>query len=359
MNLTKKLQNYYQRAYRMEHFPSLKEVIFSKKKKVMYCGFLGDGNYGDELVYASTKKLHSNLILIPIKKHMPLYLHAWLFLKWKNISGVVIGGGTLIKLRLENHELIIKLLKNGRPLFIHGAGATEFNRALEFWKTVLSFKTFGGVRGPLSVLNNKNNFNTKSIAIGDAAFALFHESIVENRNSSSKRIVVNYGVHVYNSDLNLSRNEIEIFLRNKIENGYEISFLPLHNIDIKLGIKLKRKIPEIILLDIPKNFKEAVSCLSDSCFAIGERLHFNIIALMSECPFVSINYDKKHEDFLISCKTSFAGFSIKDLSSSKIENVYNNKELLFNWNKIKEILNYYKKHQEKQANLYFEELNKR
>jgi hypothetical protein len=56
--------------------------------------------------------------------------------------------------------------------------------------------------------------------------------------------------------------------------------------------------------------------------------------MLANCPFLSINYDKKHEDFLYSCDAAFAGISIEEVSSSSITTFFDNRAELFDWDAI-------------------------
>jgi hypothetical protein len=353
MNFIKKIKNYYKRAYQMGHFPSTIQILFSKKKKVFYCGFLGDGNYGDELVYQAAIKLHSSLILIPIKRHMPLILRLGVRIFSQSISGVVIGGGTLIRGDIEENLFVLKLIKKGKPVFLHGTGVSEKIAALNFWNEILGLKPIGGVRGPLSVKNINNNFNLEFPVIGDAAFSLYDSKYLNEKSLSSKQILINLGTHVFNSNLVASRTEIELFINTYIQKGFKVCYLPLHTIDEKLGFDLKNKYPDVKMLKIPENYKEAISHFEKSTFAIGERLHFNVLSLLGGCPFLSINYDKKHEDFLMSCDVSFAGIAINEVSLKTIVSFYENKDLLFNWKAINLSLNNLKIKQDIAAEDFF------
>ncbi len=96
MNIINKFIAYYKVSYLSGNFPSLLSILLSNKRVLIYYGFLGDKNFGDELVFESAKKLFSSSILLPVRKRMPIHLAIFARLCKKRVSGLVIGGGTLI-----------------------------------------------------------------------------------------------------------------------------------------------------------------------------------------------------------------------------------------------------------------------
>src|SRR3954468_17291416 len=95
MRLLHKIRSYYKIAYTMDHFPSIIKLLLTNKKIFAYYGFLGDGNFGDELVFESCKKLFNPHILVPLRKRMPLSMILFTRIFKNRFSGIVIGGGTL------------------------------------------------------------------------------------------------------------------------------------------------------------------------------------------------------------------------------------------------------------------------
>ena len=332
----------------MGHFPSLIEILFSKKKVMLYVGSLGDGNFGDELVYKATKSLNVSLCIIPIQRHMPILLKMGSFIFWKRIDGVIIGGGTLISSIPVTNNFILKLVNAGKPVFFHGTGVGEIIGANSYWKKIFTTKYFGGVRGPLSVTHVLNNLDTSTKTIGDAAFCLFEGSQYKDV-SKKNSILINFGTHLNYPAQIKYRKEVELFAKKYVEKGFRLFFLPMHGIDIILGQNLKKEIPELVVLNIPKEYDEAIAHFKSCNFAIGERLHFNILSLMGGCPFVSINYDKKHIDFLESCDMSNAGFSMEEISLAQLNDFFENKIKLIDWESVDEKLRFFKAKQREEV----------
>jgi polysaccharide pyruvyl transferase WcaK-like protein len=345
-----KIINYYNIAYRKKHFPSILDVLFSKRKIVAYYGFLGDGNLGDELVYEAIKKMCPSIILFPIKKHTPILLRIYKNIFYNRFSGVIIGGGTQSTFNKPEFHILLELCKNDKPLFVHGTGVYIKKYQSNQWAEILKNKNYyGGVRGPLS----KDKINIP--VIGDAAISLF--KCEYKHVYKKKKIIINFGTHHYYEQSKQSRRMILNFICNLIiKENYDIYFLPFHSIDEKIGEKISKENPTIKLLDIPKNSENVFKIFEDAVFAIGERLHFNIVSLMCRCPFVSINYDEKHEDFLSSVDMNEVGVKMEDLTISKLAKIFHHRDELFDWEKIEKEMEQFKNIQIKNKNKFLSRL---
>lgn len=326
MRLTNKIINYYNIAYRTDHFPSWSELFFTRKKVFAYYGFLGDKNFGDELVYESARKLFHPHLLLPVRKQMPLYVKLYKRYYKHKISGLVIGGGTLIG-PLWEREFFESLVANEIPVYVHGTGVHEKIACADGWKNILKSKVYGGVRGPLSIKNLQPLFSAQ--IAGDAAFGIFETAAMADKKIS-KKILINIGTHQQFSGQDKSRVYFEQFIEHLLNNGYDLSFLPLHSIDVEAGNELRKKFPAIHMLHVPEKFEETVSIFRDYTFAIGERLHFVVMAMLTGTPFISVNYAKKHEDLLESVQLSKAGLQPENVSLEKLIEAFNNRQQ-FNW----------------------------
>lgn len=314
MEYVRKFNNYFKDAYLLNHFPSIFELIFSGKKVFGYYGFLGDNNFGDELVFESAKSLFAPDLLFPLKKRMPLS-HMLYFKFFKNmISGVVIGGGTLVGTNFYYYDKYFDyLIKSGKPIYLHGTGVGDSKTINKGWRILFRKKKYGGIRGPLSK-SKLNEFKISSNIVGDAAFGMISVNQKVLDRKSDNKVLINLGTHHNFKGEENSRNEFNKFVEYLVKNGFQVLFLPFHKIDVKQGIKLRSLYPEIILLNIPKSYSEAFKIFQDSKFAVGERLHFSVMAVLAGCPFRSINYSRKHEDFLASLNIRHLGFNPNKIS---------------------------------------------
>jgi polysaccharide pyruvyl transferase WcaK-like protein len=304
MNLITKTKYFYTSAYKMGHFPSLLTLLFSKKRIFVYYGFLGDNNYGDELVYEATKEIFKSHILVPVRRRMPIALRLYLTLRKENIAGIVVGGGTLISKFMEA-DFYKSLVQMNKPVYLHGTGVHAEIKDKKTWSIILDKGFFGGVRGPLSVKNLKVIAAPVKI-MGDAAFGI-DSPLKIVKNGESRKVLINLGTHAPYEGQDFFRHEFNSFIEHLFLHHYEVCYLPFHAIDLALGLELKKTYPNIQILEQPVGFNECSLLFSDAIFAIGERLHFVVMALMTSTPFTSINYAKKHDDLLLSLSLAQQG----------------------------------------------------
>jgi len=341
MKLIRKVQHYYKRAYSMGHYPSLKSVMFTDKKIFVYYGFLGDNNYGDELVYHATKALFEKDILLPVSRYMPILLRLFVSLNKSKISGIAVGGGTLVG-RFNMAAFFEDLVISGKSVYMHGTGVKEVIGEQNAWSKVLSRGNFGGVRGPMSVQNIAVIKKEMKI-VGDAAFALFSDSTFKDRGDN-KKVLINLGTHASYHGQEFFRKEFKEFITFLIGDGYVVNYLPFHEIDLELGNELKKEFAEINILKQPDGFEACAELFADCTFAIGERLHFTVMAVMTKSPFISINYAKKHEDLLLSLDIPEAGLSPDLASLTKIKDAFI-KRKDFEWTTVRKLMIDYKDRQ--------------
>jgi polysaccharide pyruvyl transferase WcaK-like protein len=326
--IIKKFLKFYKSAYKMGHFPGFFEIFYTNKKVFAYYGYLGDNNFGDELVFEAAKKIFEPNILLPVRKFMPLSLKVFCFLFKSKFAGVVIGGGTLIGPFWEQ-QFFLSLMKLNKKVYVHGTGVHKHIDCPKEWAQVFSNDVYGGVRGYLSKDNLAPIYPNVKI-MGDAAFAFFEKAHWDQHNGERKSILINIGTHFSYEGEDFSRNELRKFIKSVIGEGYTVKFLPLHLIDNKLGIKLKSEFPDIVLLDQPDNFINALHLFQDCSFAVGERLHFTVMAVLGKIPFVSLNYGKKHEDLLNSVELSHAGLIPEKFSLDILNDLFYSRST-FNW----------------------------
>lgn len=305
MKLLRKLNKYYKEAYQLGHFPPTSSLV-SSQRKFAYYGFLGDENYGDELVFDAARHIFAPDVLIPIRRTMPPEFALFAKMTPEKFAGIVVGGGTIIGPSFYEHAYFLKLAAMGKPVYMHGTGIYKVSTWHESWKTLLKTPAFGGVRGPNSMATFAE-YQPQVQAAGDAAFAYFDRKAVRDPKSRSKTVLINLGTHKAFEGIENSRAVFEQFLAHLIASGAELHFLPCHAIDIELAQELQKRFPAIRVLSIPKSFEEAAQHFRNAAFAIGERLHFVATAIMAGCPFLSINYAKKHADLLTSVRLSGAG----------------------------------------------------
>ena len=320
--IVNKIKRYYQQAYKSSFYPSFSELYFSKKSIIAYYGFLGDQNFGDEWVHQAAKQLFADQTLLPIQRMMPIRgLIIKTFLSHK-IKGIVIGGGTLIGPKFWFEEFVGLKAKN-KPLFVHGTGVHKLPDFNKNWNIMLKDGFFGGLRG-LSSIKNLAEQKLSAIAVGDAAFAMFSRN--PNLKRAGNKVLINLGTHVPYKGEEKVRFAIKTFIGYLINNGYQPVFYPFHSEDITQANKLKEEFPQIQILDIPAYYEQVEKVFEQAIFAVGERLHFSVMAMMSGCPNYAINYDTKHYDMLESLDSEDFGHSPDMTNFDDIKQTFENRE---------------------------------
>lgn len=317
-----KIKKYYIQAYKSSFYPSFSELFFSKKNIVAYYGFLGDKNFGDEWVHQAAKQLFAEHTLLPIQRMMPIRGILIKTLFNHKIKGIVIGGGTLIGPKFWFEEFVALKIKN-KPLFLHGTGVHKLPDFNKNWQIMLKDGFFGGVRGYSSVKNLAEE-ELSATAVGDAAFAMFSRNPDLKRNGN--KVLINLGTHVPYNGEDKVRSAIRTFIAYLIDNKYQPVFYPFHSEDIEQANKLKVQFPQIQILGIPSYYHEVVEVFEEAIFAVGERLHFSVMAMMSGCPNYAINYDTKHYDMLESLQAEDFGHSPEVTNFDDIKNTFENRE---------------------------------
>ncbi len=346
MGIIGKLATYYEAAYRLGHFPSSR-VLFTKQKIFAYYGFLGDRNFGDELAFQSAKQLFHPDILLPVRRRMPAHFAVFAHACKSRFSGLVIGGGTLIGPSFYDRSFFESLIAMQKPVYLHGTGVQRMAVWNPGWKRLLGEKFYGGVRGPVSAGNASECKEGIRIA-GDAAFFLFGAERPRGDETGRKTVLINCGTHSRFDGQRESRSAIEEFATAAIKMGAEVQFLPCHFVDVDLGREIQRRHPAITLLDIPKGYSEAHEHFRKAVFAVGERLHFTAMAILSGCPLLSINYAAKHEDMLSSVGLSSSGVSPEELSAERIQEAFDARGT-FDWDRVFSRINELKMFQQKEA----------
>lgn len=344
-----KLASYVNEAYRRGHFPPTR-ALFTRRKILAYYGFLGDGNFGDELVFEAAKRLFEPNILLLIKRRMPLHLAAWARIFERRFDGIVIAGGTLLGKSFYERSFFLHLIRSGKPIYMHGTGIGARDTWNSGWCEVMERRVWGGVRGPLSV-RNAAEFEEKLHVVGDAAFSLFRSELVSESEVKGSTVLINLGAHYPFDDLATSRSAVERFVAEVIMRGFEVKFLPCHWIDIGLGRELAKRHPAIEILSIPKSCAEAERHFRSSAFAVGERLHFTVMAMLARCPFFSVNYAEKHQDLLASVGLWGAGCAPRDVSAEGIRATFEARER-FDWANAFERMDQFQESQREEARAF-------
>ena len=107
--------------------------------------------------------------------------------------------------------------------------------------------------------------------------------------------------------------------------GYRPVYFPFHEEDVKLGKELQVAFPKLEFLDIPSTYHEVAKIFRDSTFAIGERLHFIVMAGIVSLPFYGIMYASKHLDYLSSIALEESGVLPEEVTIQDVKDKFLNR----------------------------------
>lgn len=300
----------------INYLPKTIGYFFSKKKKAIYIGCIGQGNLGDEAVYVGIQKLlKEKLYIYPISYAKPSsgsYLRRWLL---ESPDLIILGGGTIIK--KKESESYLKLFSGyhkkypNAKLVVYGAGVADpilaaqigFSTGIAEWKAILNKCTFIGVRGSISrsILQNDWEINPEINILHDPA--IYFKSNILKEKRSQKRIGVNF-CNIIGRVYGLDQNAIELFAKglvNKlVAEDWNIFLYPTAQSDIAYMEKILGN--EMLLkVEIYNNFEDldkSLSFLESLDVFVGQRLHSVIFAAITYTPFHAIEYESKTSDFL-------------------------------------------------------------
>lgn len=306
--------------------------------KLLYIGYLGFNNIGDEVCYESfvqSVNRWSNVVekVIPydIKENKGIR-H---LLSSESIDAVILGGGSLFQgdIFLSLAEEAVNL---GLPIYSYGTGIdyltedtiqdfingksfeaqTFFNNRRIDTKRIKSLVdafTYTGIRGPLTLqfLKGLSPVRSSIEIIGDSGFIYAPEIdnyIMDNYLNDTKNplVAVNWGT-TYNKLFGFNEDRLEEQLLESclylISKGYHIVIYPMWDKDIQSCRKLYSRLnnnEQVTLIPEVCNSSQVYSFLSKCHFSINLKLHANILSAAAITPFIQLAYRSKGFDFALS-----------------------------------------------------------
>lgn len=300
------------------------------KKKILYFGWLGHQNLGDEALFYCIKELFEDgAILYPTDKYVRLFFKA----KLKNyFQGLMLGGGTLIN---RNDFIIDELLRLSDPCLKHivfgtGVANEDFWQQFEArsnrndeWKDFLLKCDFVGVRGPVSLNYMKGLGIEKAMVIGDPVLYLGLNKIIPKKKN--KRVGINFGQtsnKLWGGKDETVNKLIYDLVRLLHEKGWTISLFNVHDKDlthILQFIEKHRLSDKINIFDATKcSVKNTLAFFENISVFIGEKLHSSVFAACSYTPFIMLEYRPKCFDFTSSIGYERYNFRVDQVSAEQI-----------------------------------------
>lgn len=319
-------------------------------KKVLYIGWIGFNNLGDELLWhifreTFTKYLDKDKItLIPSLPRTDLK-------NLEEFDTVVLGGGSLL---LPGYlQILQNAIHRGKSVLIWGSGldwieeptlnlllnnqlsSLEQNfkqKDVEVLEEVLEHALFVGVRGPLTkkaievMVGVEKSGKVK--VIGDPALLLQNTYLLEAQEKE-KIIGINWGTtfnRLYGANENLVEEQLVETAKRLINKGYKILIYTVWTNDIPHCERLYNKIndPDNVILD--KNLyteQQLITLLSKCKATINFKLHANLLSLTANVPSIPLGYRFKVFDFaaLLGLPDLVVSTSSKNLTADLLDRI--------------------------------------
>ncbi|MBN1618180.1 polysaccharide pyruvyl transferase family protein [Candidatus Dojkabacteria bacterium] len=349
----------------------------SAKMKILFLGTHGQKNIGDELLLETfLYKLRENydfLVNSYTPKETAEKFNVKTFdtqnerikmMKYINNSDVVIfGGGSIVKEMYPEYgrsrysvlfillaiSLYTKIIARKKLIFSNiGIGPLKKKFSFFLAKLILSCGDFISVRDTNSLeYANIVVPKKKVLQVPDAVFALNKDyfGLKENKANSTKTIAVNLCKNIekpsnwkYFID-QLTKSIINV---HKKHPEFEFVGLPMqydYSIDdIKTLKMLKEKLSlmdKTIKFSItkPNSVEDIIKIINNAHLVVAERLHTNILSIITNTPFVALEYDIKVQSLLKNHNLEKQGLNINEkfkdgLIQEKIENSLSNYDLI-------------------------------
>lgn len=330
--------------------------------KILYLGWVGADNIGDQLMFDNFKKLCSDKYGEECTV-TPLFCGEE-YDDFDNYDLVCLGGGSIL---LEGFiGVLYRAVKAGKKVMVWGAGYDDllgkefierietsyispyiYSDLTEVKLNEIAKKTdFFGVRGPLTykILEKSNIDMTNVVISGDPGFLLEGTQLYEkgtNLNFSKKDKVVGINMGTSYNRIYGGREDIvsEALIKvcgNLLRKGYKLYIYSMWPTDLDYALDIYKRLPESenVILDIViHSGEELVSIMENCVLTINLKLHGNIASAIAKVPFVCLGYRLKAYDLLksIDCEELNVPTDTENLEDEIekcIDYIQNNEEIL-------------------------------
>ncbi|MFC7688249.1 polysaccharide pyruvyl transferase family protein [Ureibacillus sp. GCM10028918] len=286
-------------------------------KKLLYIGWVGFNNLGDELLWNIFKDISGKYLdkdqidIIPSVPGIDL----------KNLekyNTVILGGGSLL---LPGYlQMLQSAIHKGKSVIIWGTGldwigkqdldllvndklhSLERNfqqKDIEVLDEVIEKALFVGVRGPLTkkaieIMLGSDKAKKVEI-IGDPGL-LLQEPNPKNTSEKEKVIGINWGTtfnRLYGGNESLVEEHLVETARHLIKSEYKIMIYTVWKDDIPSCARLYEKINDPKNVTLDKNLyteNELIEKLSSYQATINFKLHANFLSLTANVPAIALGY---------------------------------------------------------------------
>lgn len=319
-------------------------------KKILYLGWLGKGNVGDDLLFDIFKIMVNNELS---KKQKNVIIDAYLPLDFYEVDInqyeiIVLGGGSLLGIDYWE-DICLKCSAIGKKVIIWGTGVDirdeytsknvienynkNHNNLKENYvsnktKDVIACSFINGVRGNIT----KYILNLPKVnVIGDAGiiFGKLEQIYPEIGEMDAFKLIkkdlvlINWGTsfnNILGNDEENAKYHLEIATQILLNRGYKVAVYPIWTEDIEICKKFisNFKNEDIICLNKVYDVYGIASLINMSKFTINFKLHANILSMALKKPFISLAYGLKCYDFAESVDSSELVISTNEINTKYI-----------------------------------------
>ncbi len=315
-------------------------------KKILYLGWLGQGNVGDDVLFDIFKKMIFTLkgnseYNLMIDSFLPLNNYE---VDLKQYDLIVLGGGSLylldywIDICLNAARLEVPYITWGTGIDIRDNNSIahivkrykkeKINISSDKLVKLLSNSKLTSTRGNVSkyILG----YNEMEV-IGDPCiiFDKMNDSYTDIEEVSSfikgndKIILVNWGTSYNNisgGNEEMVETELVKTVNKLLEKGYKIIIYPIWINDIDSCVQLSKRFQsnKIMLLKKVYDAYKIASLIKKAFMTLNFKLHANILSMSMKKPFISLGYGMKCYDFCQSIDSDELNIFTQDVSSMKI-----------------------------------------
>lgn len=297
-----------------------------KKRTILYIGWVGFANHGDDLTHdifldLITKEAKKNKLELDIKALYPSNFNEYLLARI-NPDLVVLGAGSLFE--PVYLKPLVLAQQQGIPTVIWGSGYDSIAEgdinssqidpdSAYMIRQVVTNANLVGVRGPFTkqMLDNIGASHPQLHISGDPGLLL---KATRTKKNTSPTIAVNWGTafnRVYGGNETTAMNQLAKALDKLLD--FQIIIYPVWERDIESCRELYEAInnkESVILLEQVPSPQELIDLYLRSKLTINMKLHANVFSAALNRPFICLAYRLKGLDFAASLNLSDLAFPL-------------------------------------------------
>jgi polysaccharide pyruvyl transferase WcaK-like protein len=315
---------------------------------MLYYGWLGHRNLGDEALFAVNRRLFPHIHFIradawisqvcaQVAKRAP-----WLPRLLTRLTGrphspmlpmsariykpsaCMLGGGTFI----NHHQRVaarIAAIQQEMPFIIFGAGVRTMANAVAHdpadrgWNAILEASPFVTVRGPDSLRALQEQGFHRGQVIGDPVLSLAEPTVVRR---NGRRVGINLGDtsgQLWGGDDAAVYRACRDLAQKLIRAGFEVSLLSVYPKDTAIVCRLARECGDAVDVFVHYRVTPAVFDYYRSLDVfVGEKLHSVILAHCAYTPAIMLEYQPKCADYMASMDLQALNFRCNRLDVDEL-----------------------------------------